>query len=76
VGCQDELGYEWGFMFDRAVGTTVRWKSDQDLAKEIEVKKQRNKHTNMTRLVRKVRDTLLSHYAFAFLPHLFSLQLI
>jgi nucleosome assembly protein 1-like 1 len=52
-------------MFDRAVGTTISWKPDQDLTKEIEIKKQRNKHTNKTRLVRKVR-------AFPFPFHGFS----
>ncbi|PVF96898.1 NAP-domain-containing protein [Serendipita vermifera] len=53
---QDELGYEGDFIFDRAYGTEITWKPDQDLTKEIEIKKQRNKHTNKTRLVRKARS--------------------
>jgi nucleosome assembly protein 1-like 1 len=72
---QDELGYEGEFMFDRAVGVTISWKPDQDLTKEIEIKKQRNKHTNKTRLVRKVRNTLLSRLTYPFFLLLLSLQL-
>jgi len=55
IDIQEELGYEGDFIFDRAIGCTITWKTDQDLTKEIEIKKQRNKHTNKTRLVRKVR---------------------
>ncbi|KIM23415.1 hypothetical protein M408DRAFT_332349 [Serendipita vermifera MAFF 305830] len=60
---QDELGYEGDFIFDRAAGVTIDWKADQDLTKEIEIKKQRNKHTNKTRLVRKAR-TVPSFFNF------------
>lgn len=60
---QEELGYEGDFIFDRAIGCPITWKTDQDLTKEIEIKKQRNKHTNKTRLVRKVRSPRLYHSA-------------
>lgn len=50
------MSYDGDFLYDRAEGTTINWKEDQDLTKEIEIKKQRNKHTNKTRLVRKARS--------------------
>ncbi|KAI8969676.1 hypothetical protein BD414DRAFT_428061 [Trametes punicea] len=54
---QEEVGYTGDFMYDRAIGTEIKWKEDKDLTKEFEVKKQRNKNTNRTRLVRKARPT-------------------
>jgi nucleosome assembly protein 1-like 1 len=44
-------------MYDRAIGSTINWKEDKDLTKEIEIKKQRNKNTNRTRVIRKSRPT-------------------
>lgn len=44
------------FIYDHATGTTILWKEDKDLTKEFEIKKQRNKNTNRTRLVRKARS--------------------
>ncbi|KAL5522860.1 hypothetical protein ACEPAG_8878 [Sanghuangporus baumii] len=38
-----EIDYSGDFIYDRAVGTAIRWKEDKDLTKEFEVKKQRNK---------------------------------
>ena len=38
-----EIDYSGDFIYDRAVGTEIRWKEDKDLTKEFEVKKQRNK---------------------------------
>jgi len=52
---QEEVGYSGDFLYDRAIGTIVQWKEDKDLTKEFEIKKQRNKNTNRTRLVRKAR---------------------
>jgi nucleosome assembly protein 1-like 1 len=43
------------FVYDHATGTKIQWKEDKDLTKEFEIKKQRNKNTNRTRLVRKAR---------------------
>ena len=42
---QEEVGYSGDFLYDRAVGTTIKWKEDKDLTKEFEIKKQRNKST-------------------------------
>jgi len=46
---QSELGYAGDFMFDRAKGTQIVWKEDNDLTKEIEIKKQRNKSASSSR---------------------------
>lgn len=40
-------------MYDKAVGTDIKWKEDKDLTKKIEIKKQRNKTSGRTRVVRK-----------------------
>lgn len=40
---QDELGYTGDFIYDRAVGSEIKWKEEKDLTKEFEIKKQRNK---------------------------------
>ncbi|KAH9920506.1 nucleosome assembly protein [Epithele typhae] len=52
---QEEVGYSGDFMYDRAVGTEIKWKEEKDLTKKFEVKRQRNKNTNRTRLIRKAR---------------------
>ncbi|KAJ7241474.1 nucleosome assembly protein [Mycena rebaudengoi] len=54
---QEEVGYSGDFVYDRAVGTKIAWKEDKDLTTEWEIKKQRNKNTNRTRLVRKSHPT-------------------
>jgi hypothetical protein len=70
---QEEVGYAGDFVYDRAIGTEIKWKEEKDLTKEFEIKKQRNKSTviciyiehissfsldtNRTRLVRKARPT-------------------
>ncbi|KAG6884587.1 hypothetical protein C0993_009789 [Termitomyces sp. T159_Od127] len=54
---QEEVGYSGDFVYDRAIGTEIKWKDEQDLTKEFEIKKQRNKTTNRTRLVRKAHPT-------------------
>ncbi|KAF9269759.1 NAP-domain-containing protein [Marasmius fiardii PR-910] len=54
---QNEVGYTGDFIYERAIGTDIKWKDDKDLTKEFEIKKQRNKNTNRTRLVRKARPT-------------------
>jgi nucleosome assembly protein 1-like 1 len=40
---QEEVGYSGDFVYDRAIGTDIKWKEDKDLTKEFEIKKQRNK---------------------------------
>merc|ERR1711939_643667 len=54
---QDEIGYEGDFIYDHAVGTEIKWKEGQDPTTRIETKKQRNKNTNQTRVVKKVVPT-------------------
>lgn len=54
---QEEVGYSGDFVYDRSIGTEIKWKDDKDLTKEFEIKKQRNKNTNRTRLVRKAKPT-------------------
>ncbi|TDL15139.1 NAP-domain-containing protein [Rickenella mellea] len=54
---QPEVGYAGDFLYEKAVGTEIRWLEGMDLTKEYEVKKQRNKNTNRTRLVRKAQPT-------------------
>ncbi|KAF9069978.1 nucleosome assembly protein [Rhodocollybia butyracea] len=54
---QDKVGYSGDFVYYKAIGTDIKWKEDKDLTKEYEIKKQRNKNTNRTRLVRKARPT-------------------
>ncbi|CCO31326.1 Putative nucleosome assembly protein C364,06 [Rhizoctonia solani AG-1 IB] len=52
---QKELGYGGEYMYARAEGTKIKWKEDKDLTKTVEIKKQRNKNTNRTRLVRRTQ---------------------
>ncbi|KIJ44587.1 hypothetical protein M422DRAFT_30291 [Sphaerobolus stellatus SS14] len=54
---RDELGYEGDFVYERAVGSEINWKDEKDLTKSFEIKKQRNKNTNRTRLIRKAHPT-------------------
>ncbi|GAA6049709.1 hypothetical protein JCM3770_004421 [Rhodotorula araucariae] len=54
---QDEVGYEGDFVYDHAEGTKIDWKEGKDLTTRIETKKQRNKNTNQTRIVKKVVET-------------------
>ncbi|GAA5952962.1 hypothetical protein JCM3765_003019 [Sporobolomyces pararoseus] len=54
---QDEVGYEGDFVYDHAEGTKIQWKEGKDLTVKIETKKQRNKNTNQTRIVKKAVPT-------------------
>lgn len=54
---QPELDYLGDWNYQRAEGCTINWKEDKDLTKTIEVRKQRNKNTNRTRIVRKSKKT-------------------
>lgn len=40
---KNEIDYLGDFIYDHASGTAIRWKDEQDLTKEFEVRKQRNK---------------------------------
>ncbi|CAE6436181.1 unnamed protein product [Rhizoctonia solani] len=52
---QKDLGYGGEYMYARAEGTKIKWKEEKDLTKTVEIKKQRNKNTNRTRLVRRTQ---------------------
>ncbi|KAG9088808.1 hypothetical protein FRC06_001833 [Ceratobasidium sp. 370] len=60
---QKELSYSGEYMYQCAKGTKIKWKEDKDLTKTVEIKKQRNKNTNRTRLVRKTQ-TVPSFFDF------------
>jgi hypothetical protein len=40
---QEQVGYGGDFVYDKAIGSDIKWKKDKDLTKKVEVKKQRNK---------------------------------
>jgi len=54
---QEEVGSLGDFIYDRAEGTEIKWKTGKDLTVKVETKKQRNKNTNQTRTVKKVVPT-------------------
>lgn len=55
---QEEPGYGGDFIYDRAEGTDIEWKSaDTNLCARVEKRKQRNKHTKATRTVEKLIPT-------------------
>lgn len=50
---QEQVGYGGDFVYDKAIGSDIKWKEGKDLTKKVEIKKQRNKTTGKTRTVRK-----------------------
>ncbi|EON96105.1 putative nucleosome assembly protein [Phaeoacremonium minimum UCRPA7] len=54
---QNESGYGGDFIYDHAEGDKIDWKSGHDLTVRIEQKKQRNKNTKQTRIVKKTVPT-------------------
>lgn len=54
---QEENGYGGDFIYDHAEGDKIDWKSGKDLTVKIESKKQRNKNTKQTRVVKKTVPT-------------------
>lgn len=40
---QEQVGYGGDFVYDKAVGSDIKWKEGKDLTKKVEIKKQRNK---------------------------------
>lgn len=54
---QDENGYGGDFIYDHAEGENIEWKAGKDLTVRIESKKQRNKNTKQTRVVKKTVPT-------------------
>ncbi|KAJ5502000.1 hypothetical protein N7463_004874 [Penicillium fimorum] len=49
---KDESGYGGDFIYDHADGSEIDWKEDKDLTLRLESKKQRNKNTKQTRVVK------------------------
>ncbi|KAI5297153.1 hypothetical protein KEM55_005075, partial [Ascosphaera atra] len=49
---QEENGYGGDFIYDHAEGDKIEWKAGQNLTVRIEQKKQRNKNTKQTRVVK------------------------
>ncbi|KAI1261273.1 hypothetical protein F5Y18DRAFT_207395 [Xylariaceae sp. FL1019] len=54
---QNESGYGGDFIYDHAEGHQINWKEGQDLTVRTESKKQRNKNTKQTRIVKKTVPT-------------------
>ncbi|OBT55868.1 hypothetical protein VE04_02856 [Pseudogymnoascus sp. 24MN13] len=54
---QNESGYGGDFIYDHAEGDKIDWKAGKDLTVRIESKKQRNKNTKQTRVVKKTVPT-------------------
>ncbi|KZF22644.1 nucleosome assembly protein [Xylona heveae TC161] len=54
---QEESGYGGDFIYDHAEGDKIDWKTGKDLTVRIESKKQRNKNTKQTRVVKKTVPT-------------------
>ncbi|KAF3938649.1 hypothetical protein ABW19_dt0204538 [Dactylella cylindrospora] len=50
---QEENGYGGDFIYDHAEGDKIDWKPGKDLTVRIESKKQRNKNTKQTRIVKR-----------------------
>ncbi|MCJ1469966.1 hypothetical protein MMC07_008611 [Pseudocyphellaria aurata] len=54
---QEESGYGGDFIYDHADGDKIDWKAGKDLTVRFESKKQRNKNTKQTRVVKKTVPT-------------------
>ncbi|KAL8723439.1 MAG: hypothetical protein Q9225_000270 [Loekoesia sp. 1 TL-2023] len=54
---QEESGYGGDFIYDHAEGDKINWRADKDLTVRVESKKQRNKNTKQTRVVKKTVPT-------------------
>ncbi|KAH7166267.1 nucleosome assembly protein [Dactylonectria macrodidyma] len=54
---QNESGYGGDFIYDHADGEKIEWLPGKDLTVRVESKKQRNKNTKQTRIVKKTVPT-------------------
>ncbi|KAF4469905.1 nucleosome assembly 1-like 1 [Fusarium albosuccineum] len=54
---QNESGYGGDFIYDHAEGDKIEWQPNLDLTVRVESKKQRNKNTKQTRIVKKTVPT-------------------
>ncbi|KAG8532125.1 uncharacterized protein KY384_003762 [Bacidia gigantensis] len=61
---QEESSYGGEFIYDHAEGDTIDWKVGKDLTVKIEQKKQRNKNTKQTRVIKKTvpRDSFFNFF--------------
>lgn len=50
---REDTGYGGDFIYDHAEGDKIDWKAGKDLTVRVESKKQRNKNTKQTRVVKK-----------------------
>ncbi|KAJ9652514.1 histone chaperone [Neophaeococcomyces mojaviensis] len=54
---REDTGYGGDFIYDHAEGDKIEWKAGKDLTVRVESKKQRNKNTKQTRVVKKTVPT-------------------
>jgi len=54
---REENGYGGDFIYDHAEGCDIDWKAGKNLTVTVETKKQRNKNTKQTRLIKKTIPT-------------------
>ncbi|KIW98461.1 uncharacterized protein Z519_00122 [Cladophialophora bantiana CBS 173.52] len=54
---REESGYGGDFIYDHAEGDNIDWKAGKDLTVRVESKKQRNKNTKQTRVIKKTVPT-------------------
>ncbi|KAK5942009.1 histone chaperone [Knufia obscura] len=54
---REDTGYGGDFIYDHAEGDKIDWKAGKDLTVRVESKKQRNKNTKQTRVVKKTVPT-------------------
>lgn len=54
---QEESSYGGEFIYDHAEGDKIEWKAGKDLTVKVESKKQRNKNTKQTRVIKKTVPT-------------------
>ena len=54
---QEESSYGGEFIYDHAEGDKIDWKAGKDLTTKVESKKQRNKNTKQTRVIKKTVPT-------------------
>ncbi|KAL9633516.1 MAG: hypothetical protein Q9164_004656 [Protoblastenia rupestris] len=54
---QEESSYGGEFIYDHAEGDSIDWKTGKDLTVRVESKKQRNKNTKQTRVIKKTVPT-------------------
>ncbi|KAG8947408.1 hypothetical protein FRC04_010728 [Tulasnella sp. 424] len=54
---EDEVDFAGDYVYSSAEGTTINWNEEKDLTKTYEVRKQRNKNTNRTRIIKRAEPT-------------------